>query len=115
MLFLMGIRFDLGELEELVLLVVASLGDEAYGVRVRDALDAQAGRSVTLSSVHAVLHRLQKKGFLTSSVGGATAARGGRRKRFFTLTAAGFAAIRQRQQLRRDLWLQIPNLGLGYD
>src|SRR5690349_22853535 len=79
----------LGEFEELVLLTVASLPNEAYGVSIMQYIVAETGRSVNISAVHEVLKRLQRKGYLKSSMGGATTERGGRRKRFFVLTASG--------------------------
>jgi DNA-binding PadR family transcriptional regulator len=102
-------RDSIGELEELVLLVVAMLGNTAYGISVRDALHDHAGRRLNISAVHAALHRLQDKGYLTSAMGGATPERGGRRKRLFRLTAAGHAVLADRRQLRNRLW----NLGLA--
>ena len=98
----------LGELEELVLLVVASSSEEAYGVPVMEQLHRQTGRSFTVSAVHTTLYRLEEKGFLSSSVGGATAERGGRRKRLFTLTAAGGEVLLEIQQTRTRLWQTMP-------
>ena len=79
----------LGELEELILLTVGSLYEEAYGVAVMDELRQKAGRDMNISAVHAVLRRLEEKGLLKSSMGGATNERGGRRKRLFSLTREG--------------------------
>ncbi len=76
-------RTILGELEELVLLVVAGSTEDAYGIPVCEQLQAETGRSFTVSTVHTTLYRLKEKGFLSSQVGGATAERGGRRKRLF--------------------------------
>ena len=98
----------LGEFEELVLLTVCVLYDEAYGVAVQDAIAQQAGRSVSISSVHSALHRLQDKGFLESRMGGATPERGGRRKRLFTITDAGMAALVEARRLREKLWGMMP-------
>ncbi len=79
----------LGEFEEIVLLAVAILHDEAYGYAIGQQIEAQTGRSVSLSAVHSALHRLEKKEFLTSRLAGATTKRGGKRRRFFTMTACG--------------------------
>lgn len=98
----------LGELEELVLLVVAASTDDVYGVPVMEQLQARTGRNFTISAVHTTLYRLEEKGFLASSVGGATAERGGRRKRFFALTTAGGRVLLEMQQLRSQLWRAIP-------
>ena len=98
----------LGELEELVLLVVATSTDEVYGVPVMEQLRQQTGRDFTISAVHTTLYRLEEKGFLSSSVGGATTERGGRSKRLFTLTVAGGQALREVQETRSRLWQSIP-------
>ena len=98
----------LGELEELVLLVVAGSVDDVYGVPVMEQLQLQTGRNFTISAVHTTLYRLEEKGFLSSSVGGATTERGGRRKRLFALTAAGGRALLDIQAMRHRLWQAIP-------
>jgi len=102
----------LGEFEELVLLVVGVLFDNAYGVAVKKEIEDQAQRRVTLSTVHAALHRLEKKGFVQSRLGDPTSRRGGKRKRLFVLTAAGSQAIQRAQQLRQKLWEAIPGPAL---
>ncbi len=101
-------RTFLGEFEEIVLLVVAACNTEAYGVAVWEEVQAQTGRNLTMSAVHATLYRLEEKGFLVTQLGGATAERGGRRKRFFSLTAPGIQALRDIELLRRSLWGAIP-------
>ncbi|MDO1446451.1 helix-turn-helix transcriptional regulator [Rhodocytophaga aerolata] len=101
-------RTYLGEFEEVVLLMVAILDGEAYGVTVSQELETQTGRQVTFGTVHNTLIRLEEKGFVNSNLGGATAERGGRRKRLFTLTPAGSRAIFDIQQLRQQLWQQVP-------
>jgi DNA-binding PadR family transcriptional regulator len=98
----------LGELEELVLLVVAASSQDAYGVTVCEQLQAETGRSFSISAVHTTLYRLEEKGFLSSQVGGATAERGGRRKRLFALTTAGGRALLEVQRMRTRLWESIP-------
>ena len=103
-------RIHLGEFEELVLLLVAVLDGEAYGVAVMENLKEQAGRSVNISAVHAALRRLEGKGFVKSSWSEATAERGGRRKRLFTITKAGRTALDHVRDTRNRLWGQIPGL-----
>jgi PadR family transcriptional regulator PadR len=100
----MSSRIYLGELEELVLLLVALLNKEAYGVLLTEELQKQAGRDISISAVHAVLHRLEEKGFVKSRLGGATAERGGRRKRLFSITAFGRNAIEELRDTRNALW-----------
>jgi DNA-binding PadR family transcriptional regulator len=104
----MASRIYLGELEELVLLMVALLDKEAYAVSISEELDKQAGREISLSAIHAVLHRLEEKGFVRSALGGASAERGGRRKRLFTITAYGYNAIAELRETRNLIWKQLP-------
>jgi DNA-binding PadR family transcriptional regulator len=101
-------RTYLGEFEEVVLLMVAILDGQAYGVSVSQELEQQTGRQVTFGTVHNTLIRLEEKGFVNSQLGGATAERGGRRKRLFTLTPAGSRAIQDIQELRNQLWQLVP-------
>lgn len=100
----------LGEFEELVLLTVAVLNGEAYGVSIATVIEEEAQRSVTISTIHNVLYRLEEKGFVKSELGGATAERGGRNKRLFSITATGHAALNQSNKLRNRLWGLIPEL-----
>ncbi|RIV21343.1 PadR family transcriptional regulator [Fibrisoma montanum] len=103
-------RSYLGEFEEIVLLTVAVLGSGAYGVAITDELEQQTGRSVSISAVHAALHRLEEKGMLSSRMGDATAERGGRRKRLFTVTVLGSRALHDIRAVREQLWNSIlPN------
>ncbi len=107
-------RSNIGEFEELVLLVVAILNDNAYGISVMEEIESQTGRKINISAVHSALDRLESKGFLDSHVGGATKARGGRRKRFFKITVAGQKALDFIKEQRNRLYDQIPKLSLDY-
>jgi PadR family transcriptional regulator, regulatory protein PadR len=98
----------LGEFEEIVLLAVGILFDEAYGLNIKDAIEEQTGRNVTISAVHTALHRLEEKGFLKSRFGEASEMRGGKRKRLFSLTSAGVKSLRSVQELRAQMWSLIP-------
>lgn len=100
--------YQLGELQELVLMIVAILNEEAYGVKVMDEILDQTKRKVNISAVHTVLDRLEKKGFVTSFMGGASAERGGRRKRLFKVTSEGSRALTYVHQTRNALYSQIP-------
>jgi DNA-binding PadR family transcriptional regulator len=106
----MSSRIYLGELEELILLMVALLNKEAYGVSIAEELQRQAGRTITISAIHAVLHRLEEKGFVKSTMGGASAERGGRRKRLFRITAFGVNALEELRDTRVSIWKQLANL-----
>jgi PadR family transcriptional regulator, regulatory protein PadR len=101
---------SLGEFEELVLLAVGLLYKDAYGLGIKELLDEKTGRKITISSVHKSLVRLEKKGFITSHMGGATEERGGRQKRLFQITATGKAAIIEARELRNSLFSQIPEM-----
>lgn len=94
----MPVRDYLGGFETLVLLALLRLGDDAYGVTVRKEIEARAGREVSVGAVYATLDRLETKGYVTSFYGGATEERGGRSKRFFRITAEGFAAVNETQR-----------------
>ena len=98
----------LGEFEEIVLLLVAAQHDQAYGLSVTRAIEEELNRSVTMSSVHTALYRLEEKGMVESKVGGATKERGGRRKRLFTITALGKRALVEARDARLQLWSMIP-------
>ena len=100
----------LGEFEELVLLSVGILFDDAYGLAIVDELEKQTGRNVMMSSVHKSLVRLEDKGYLKSHLGGATASRGGRDKRLYTLTQAGKKVLSDSREMRNDMWKQIPKM-----
>lgn len=100
----MASRIYLGELEELVLLMVSLLNKEAYGVSITEELKKQAGRDISISAVHAVLHRLEQKGFVKSRMGGASQERGGRRKRLFTITAYGRNCLEEARDTRNEIW-----------
>jgi DNA-binding PadR family transcriptional regulator len=100
----------LGEFEELVLLSVAVLDGQAYGVSIADVIEQQANRSVTISTVHNVLYRLEKKGFVESYLGGATKERGGRNKRLFKISAEGQETLSYAKDLRNRMWGLMPQL-----
>jgi DNA-binding PadR family transcriptional regulator len=106
-------RIQVGEFEELVLLVVAIVHQEAYGVNVMHEIENQTGRKINISAVHTALDRLEKKGFLKSSLGGATSERGGRRKRLFEITSLGVQVVEQVRSMRNKLYEQIPSVVLS--
>lgn len=85
----------LAEFELLVLLAVLRVGDEAYSIAIRDAIDARTGRPTSRAAVFITLERLEEKGLVTSRYGDPTPVRGGRTKRFFAPTGAGLAAVKR--------------------
>ena len=102
-------RAYLGEFEEIVLLVVASLHNHAYGVNITHEIIEQTSRPVRLNQVHASLQRLEDKGMITSAMGDPTPERGGRRKRIFSITAYGQQTLSEIRTIRANLWnLQSP-------
>lgn len=103
---------NLGEFEELVLLTIAAMVNEAYSVAICDDLEKKTKRSVKLGVVHAVLNRLEEKGLAKSSLGEATNVRGGKRKRYYRVTNAGKAALLKSKDLRDQYWSLIPKLTL---
>ncbi|AYB29219.1 PadR family transcriptional regulator [Chryseolinea soli] len=100
----------LGEFEELVLLAVGILFDDAYGLAIVDELERKTERPIMMSAVHKVLVRLEDKGYLKSRMGGATQVRGGRDKRLYTLTAAGKKVLSQSRELRNSMWREVPKI-----
>ncbi len=83
----------LGEFEQLVLLAVLRLEDDAYGATIRRLIEDAAGREVSIGALYTTLERLHEKGYVTARIGDPTAERGGRRRKIYTLTAAGHAAL----------------------
>ena len=104
----------LGELEELILLAVGILHPDAYGVGIMDEILNQTGRPLNISAVHAVLSRLEEKGFVSSSMSEPTEERGGRRKRIFQLTASGKRVLADAHEMRTSLYNQIPKVALQF-
>ena len=101
---------NIGEFQEIVLLAVGILYDNAYGLLIKDEIEKQTERKVTLSTVHAALNRLEDKGFLTSRLGGATKERGGRPKRLFKVTAYGKRALEECRTIRNGMWDLVPKV-----
>lgn len=104
---------SLGEFEELVLLLVAALHDEAYGVSILEKLEEKLGKKVNISAVHVALKRMEDKGFVKSRFGGITQDRGGRRKKFYVITALGKKVLDQQYALRVSIYKQIPKISFS--
>lgn len=104
----------IGEFEEIVMLTVAVLHDDAYGISIKDDIENRLNRKVSVGAMRTALKRLEKKGFLTSEFGEATAVRGGKRKRYFKITLYGKKVLEQVMQTRKELWEAIPSIGLDF-
>ncbi len=100
--------YQLGEFEELVLLTVAAQHDEAYGVSIHGFLSNQTQKKLNISAIHVALKRLENKGFVSSRYGGITESRGGRRKKFYVVTAFGKQVLDAQHRLRNGIYQQIP-------
>ncbi|MEL6671216.1 MAG: PadR family transcriptional regulator [Bacteroidota bacterium] len=98
----------LGEFEELVLLSVGVLQQEAYGLAIKKELEDQTQRKVSISAVHASCNRLEEKGYLTSHFGEKTQKRGGRRKKIYAVSLPGQKALQRAQHIRKSLWDRLP-------
>ena len=94
----------LGEFEELVLLTIANLGDQAYGLALLRDINERAGRNLSIGAMHSTLTRLEEKGYITSYLGEPTRERGGRRKRYFELTSNAIVSLNDMKSLRDELW-----------
>ena len=104
---------SLGEFEELVLLMVASLHNEAYGVAVLENLEEKLKKKLNISAVHVALKRMEDKGFVKSRYGGITEERGGRRKKFYVITALGKRMLDEQFALRTSIYKQIPKISFS--
>lgn len=100
----------LGEFEEVILLLVGILGDEAYAYRIAEEFEAQTKRRVSIGAVHSTLVRLDEKGFVISKMGASTAERGGRCKRIYTITAIGRRVLNVSPDFKVSLWNQFPGM-----
>lgn len=101
----------LGEFEQHLLLAVVHLGDAAYGVRIRQEIERRTGRDVAIGALYTSLDRLEQKGYLRSTMSDPTPERGGRSKRYFTLTTAGATALREARGRMERMWKGLsPNL-----
>lgn len=105
----MGKGDFLGEFEQLVLLALVRLGDEAYGMAVRREIEARAERPVSIGAVYATLDRLEAKGLVRSFLDEATDARGGRARKCFRMTAAGERSLSESQRALRRMLTGLPS------
>lgn len=100
----------LTDFEIMILLAIMRVGDDAYGVPIAREIEATAGRAVQLPAVYAALDRLEAHGLVTSRLGEATRQRGGRAKKFFTVTDAGVGSVRDTRKALTALWSRLPQI-----
>ena len=93
----------LGEFEQLLLFALLRLGDHAYGMTLRRAIEDRTGRSVSAGAVYTTMERLEARGFVSSRFGDPTPQRGGRRKKHYRLEAAGAQALHRTYGLIREM------------
>ncbi|UCG87494.1 MAG: PadR family transcriptional regulator [Gemmatimonadota bacterium] len=94
----------LGEAEQLILLATWRVGNEATGAKIRVELADRGGRTLTVSSIYVTLMRLQRKGYVQSRLADPTPVRGGKAKRYFTVTKQGVAALREARERMERMW-----------
>jgi DNA-binding PadR family transcriptional regulator len=104
---------SIGEFEELVLLVVAANHNEAYGVLILQQLEEKLNKKVNISAIHVALKRMENKGFVESKFGGITKERGGRRKKYYVITAFGKKVLDHQYSLRTSIYQQIPQISFS--
>lgn len=107
-------KYSIGEFEEVILLTVAVLYENAYGISIKQDIEKRLDRKVSVGAMRTALSRLEKKGFLKSEFGEATAIRGGKRKRFFKVTPHGKKALDKVMEDRRKLWGAIPSMAFDF-
>src|SRR5687767_1535907 len=101
-------KYQLGEFEEIVILTIGVLYKDAYGVSIKNEIEARLSRNVSMGALHTALKRLEDKGYLKSFAGEATEERAGRPKRYFEITALGKKAMQYSKATRDELWKAIP-------
>jgi DNA-binding PadR family transcriptional regulator len=101
-------KFQMGEFEEIVILTIGILNNQAYSVSIKEEIESRLSRSVSLGALHTALKRLEEKGFVKSFSGETSEDRAGRPKRFFEITAMGKKAMLHAKESREQLWKAIP-------
>jgi DNA-binding PadR family transcriptional regulator len=105
-------KYQLGEFEEIVMLTVGVLYDEAYGVSIKQEIKDRLNRKVSVGAMQSALRRLEEKGYLSSRQGETSGKRGGRPKLYFRITALGQRALEHTRESRNSLWDAIPETAL---
>jgi DNA-binding PadR family transcriptional regulator len=105
-------KYQLGEFEEIVMLTIAILYKDAYGVSIKNEIESRLSRNVSMGAMHTALVRLEDKGYIKSYDGEGTDERAGRPKKYFQVTALGKKAMEYSRDTRNDLWRAIPKMSL---
>jgi PadR family transcriptional regulator PadR len=106
-------KYQLGEFEEVVMLTVGVLYDDAYGVSIKKEIETRLSRKVSVGALQSALKRLEDKGYLKAREGEATAERAGRPKKYFHITAYGKRAMEYTKTTRDELWNSIPKIAFN--
>ncbi len=107
-------KYQLGEFEEIVILTIAVLYKDAYGVSIKNEIESRLSRNVSMGALHTALVRLEDKGYIKSFDGESTQERAGRPKKYFQITALGTKAMEHSKDTRNQLWEAIPKVALKF-
>jgi PadR family transcriptional regulator, regulatory protein PadR len=105
-------KYQLGEFEEIVILTIGILYKEAYGVSIKNEIEARLSRQVSMGAMHSALVRLEDKDYIKSYSGETTEDRMGRPRKYYQITALGKKALEYSKETRNDLWRAIPKIAL---
>lgn len=108
-------KYSIGEFEEIVLLTIMILEDEAYGVTIKQHIENNMDRTVSLGAMRTALDRMEEKGYVDSQFGEATAVRGGKRKKFFAVTRNGVKVLQTVKAAREKLWEAVPEVAYKFN
>ena len=100
----MAPRERLGEFEQIVLLAILRLGEEAYGVPIREEIERRTGRALTVGALYRTFDRLEEKGYVSSAFSDPTPERGGRSKRYFKVRPLGLRTLRSSRKALTAMW-----------
>ena len=98
--------------EELLLLAICNLKDDAYGVEILKYVSEKTGSEWSIGSIYVPLDRLARLGFVETYLGEATAKRGGKRKRFYRITALGLETLKENRRIQDELWSEMPDIAI---
>ena len=106
-------EFSLGSLEETILTIVL-MKEESYGVEIAKVYEQHVKQTISLPAIHIVLKRLEKKGLVKSAFGESTPERGGKRKKYYRGTPAGYTSAQILQERRSQMWSLVPKTSMNY-